>query len=357
MVPKGRKKKSNDIYPCAKCNQQTDDESLQCSFCDSWTHDFCISDKTDVIKHFNDGEVSNSPFCCKSCNPDSIKKDLIHYKKLLIEHAELKTNFDTLVRNTDKIDDVSHKLDELHNQFQIYPTTNDEQNQSASGNDKSATSMTPWSEVAKKKRHPTPHKVAPIVHDIRKIEQEDLQRRSIVISGLNESTNESENDFDIATELCKALDPSCMIQTVFRMGIYKPSSDAMHSRPRLLKVHLSSSSVVKSILTNAHRLKDLDHYKGVFVRRSMSKAERDELKDRCSLLNDTASLSRGFKHVVRNGSIIRFMNCSSLADGKLGRGTFDKSFKPDRKAELIRLHEQQQSQSSNDPSKGQNNTK
>ena len=60
----------------------------------------------------------------------------------------------------------------------------------------------------------------------------------------------------------------------------------------------------------------------------MSKLERDALYDRCRAMNSDETIYERVKFVVVNGTIMKFTNCEDTHDGKLGRGTRDKSFKP-----------------------------
>lgn len=161
------------------------------------------------------------------------------------------------------------------------------------------------------------------VSDLHKVQEDDCHRRSIVIAGLPECGK----DIDDVARLCRHLDPSATVTQTFRMGRvpYSSARPAGPVRPRLLKVHLPSSSVAKSLLSEARKLKDSSEFRGVFIRRSMSVDERKrlaEIRNRCKQLND-ANESEGIKYVVINERLVRFKGCTLQPDGRSVGGTRD----------------------------------
>ena len=54
-------------FPCSICskNVEEDHHALQCSFCDSWSHNKCNNIKTKLYKFHQKNE--DAPFCCSRC--------------------------------------------------------------------------------------------------------------------------------------------------------------------------------------------------------------------------------------------------------------------------------------------------
>lgn len=164
-----------------------------------------------------------------------------------------------------------------------------------------------------------------VVADLQRAKEEESHRRSIVVAGLPEK---GQDNLDVSN-LVKFLDPSAIICEAYRMGRLVRSADG-NSRPRLLKVHLPSSSVVKSVLGESRNLKDSEEFRGVFIRRSMTIAERKELgrlRAKCLELNQKEE-AEGVKYVVWNEHLVKFTGCRADASGRLSAGTRSRSWIP-----------------------------
>lgn len=171
-----------------------------------------------------------------------------------------------------------------------------------------------------------------IVNDLRSIQEQDLQKRCIVVSGLPEA----ESDVLDAQALIKEIDRSVSIVSCYRLGRYVSKDYKRHdgtvvkkTTQRLLKVELASSTVAASVLANASSLKNSTLFSKCFVRRSMSLNERNELKrtrDRAMELNNLEGESSTTKFVVINEKIIRFVNCVRDGSGDLRGGRRDHSW-------------------------------
>ena len=115
-----------------------------------------------------------------------------------------------------------------------------------------------------------------ITDDVKNVHEEEVRRRSAVIIGLSESSD----DISEVRRLCHHLDPCSQVTEVFRMG---KRSD----KPRLLKVHFASSHSQRSVLASAKNLQDSE-WSGVFIRRSMTSEELKlsaSLRKKCAELN------------------------------------------------------------------------
>lgn len=98
--------------------------------------------------------------------------------------------------------------------------------------------------------------------------------RAIVTSGLPEATGKpperSSTDKHKLVSLFDELDVEAEVATTFRMG------NKNDSRPRLTKVILANTKQQKAVIMAAKKLKSSAEFRGVFIRPSLTKAERDE---------------------------------------------------------------------------------
>ncbi|EYB81589.1 hypothetical protein Y032_0378g282 [Ancylostoma ceylanicum] len=101
--------------------------------------------------------------------------------------------------------------------------------------------------------------------------------RSIVLAGIPESisnspTERANNDVICVNTILDFLGVECLPNAVYRMG--KPSPQ----KPRLLKVVLPTSRFQKEAVIRAPRLRFFSH-RGVYLRPSLSKEERDRRRE------------------------------------------------------------------------------
>lgn len=108
--------------------------------------------------------------------------------------------------------------------------------------------------------------------------------RSIVISGLSESmgkpSEKREHDLKAVTSLIDDLGTEATPVAIFRMGatqsLPQTTISARPRPPRLLKIIFATSSQQRSILRDSRILRDSTTFRGVFVRPSLTKQQRDE---------------------------------------------------------------------------------
>ena len=149
--------------------------------------------------------------------------------------------------------------------------------------------------------------------------QED---RSLVLLGLAEGGD----DFANADEICRHLDSSVVIHSVYRLGSPRPGI----TRPRPLKVVLNSCAAAMSVIRQSPKLR-FSWWRLIFVRKCWNDVEMlrlKELHENVVALNE-AERDAGFtvKFGIRNGHIVRYVNCVAGLDGKLGRGILDKEYR------------------------------
>lgn len=116
-------------------------------------------------------------------------------------------------------------------------------------------------------------------HEIEKDHVEALKEaerlRSVVVCHFPESeqsdTLKAEQDDDVAIrQMIHKLSNSAKVEKLYRLGKVKIN------KPRLIKVVLCTSSMQRTVLSNAKTLKQHDEYKGVYVRKSMTPSELEE---------------------------------------------------------------------------------
>ena len=118
-------------------------------------------------------------------------------------------------------------------------------------------------------------KALPRVDDYEAIER----RRSLVIVGMAESNEQKpsahqNSDLKAVQSLMDELDVEAKPVTVYRMG--PRENDDGTKRTRLLKVVMPASVHARLALKNSKNLKNVDGYKKVFVRPSLTREERVE---------------------------------------------------------------------------------
>jgi hypothetical protein len=161
-------------------------------------------------------------------------------------------------------------------------------------------------------------------------DEEAKHRHCLVFAGVPEEGN----DYAVVSEICKKLDRSAEVECVFRMGTLElpkrgntpqPAPEPEPRGPRLLKVRFRASTVARTILQQAPRLKDMSEYKGIYIRRSMSLADRKKLS---ALRKKSHELNKALEgrlentdhYVVVNESLVVFRGCTRQDDGKLTGG-------------------------------------
>lgn len=124
---------------------------------------------------------------------------------------------------------------------------------------------------------PAPSMVSPAVDPPASRTYEDVERaRSLIIAGIPESRADLASirvvhDFNCLREIMDFLNIDCSIVCAYRMGRFN------QSYPRLLKVVLPASFFAKQMLRRAPHLRFFKA-KGLYIRPSLPKEERDRLK-------------------------------------------------------------------------------
>ncbi|MCP4476078.1 MAG: hypothetical protein GY821_16270 [Gammaproteobacteria bacterium] len=105
-------------------------------------------------------------------------------------------------------------------------------------------------------------------------EEAAAHKKSLVVFGLPEGATSGGNskgaDAPVVKELLQACGVNYEVKETFRMGRPDPN----RSRPRLLKVVLSSSAEVVAVLSGKKNLKGKEKWDRVRIRRSLSKSDR-----------------------------------------------------------------------------------
>ena len=291
---------------CTICNKKVASAGFGCGRCKKWTHYKCgglpEAKTTDTVF-----EVDRVLVFCDSCLPEvlafvgDVDSSVVDRVSEVLSKSEAR--FATLEA---KVDSLVTSLAPLISS----PI-------SVSGSGAGAAS---YSAVASRKGVSNAKIIT--VGDFKAIQQEDSHRRNLVVKGLPETG--AEGDLADVVSLIGELDDGVRVIEVFRMG-NRPKDGT----PRLLKVHLASSSCVRSVLNEARKLKNSERFKNVYVRRSMTVEERNHLtalhkkKDELNKLLPEDSTT---KFVVSYEKIMKIVNCERKSDGSLAGGTRDSTF-------------------------------
>lgn len=299
---------------CPMCQKVIQDEhdgynleetSLACARCNQWVHAFCLIDSLPKLERSIAREVLNCftnkhvSVYCPTCVPKIESSMSLH----------------------NKMDGLAVKLDSLlaaRDSHSPEPTA------------APALPVCPASFAAVASKRVTDHarivfsapNKVPTVADLHAISEEEKHRRAIVVSGLAEQGN----DFENVQKLVNVLDKSARVVDAFRMGLI----DTKKQGPRLLKVVFSSSSVAKSVLFEARKLRHSKDFSTVFLRPSMPDDQRKylgKLRESVKQLNNarTGQVIKD-KYVIVRDTILHYVNCNIGPNGVLGRGVIDNNF-------------------------------
>lgn len=105
--------------------------------------------------------------------------------------------------------------------------------------------------------------------------EEKERKRSLVVFGLPESKKEKRSDrikedYQAVEDLLDEVGTDCVPTSVYRL----PGRTDDPTRPRLLKIVLSTSYQQRDVLKNARNLRDSQRFKRTIIRASMTKEER-----------------------------------------------------------------------------------
>ena len=133
-----------------------------------------------------------------------------------------------------------------------------------------------YAEIASRPAFQAPIPSPPVISPIDLVSAEEKEReRSIVVTGLAESPSgdsveRADHDIRAIRSLLTQLKIETVPCSVYRMGSNKDN------RPRLIKVVLPARRFVYDALRLTHTLHTSDNFKGVYVRKSLTQAQRDE---------------------------------------------------------------------------------
>lgn len=250
-------------------------------------------------------------FHCPNCNIDKIMQELHELRSRNISSADVSGVDARFEQMEKKIDNLAKVLTPL---LGVHDTNMPPSSTSSEGTKKS------YADIASK--NSAPGRIVTVA-DLHSAQKADMDSRSIVVVGLLEHAC----DMSDAEELVKEIDISARVVECFRMGVQKEPS----TKPRLLKVILPSSTVARSVLQGANKLKVSKRFSTVYIRKSMSRDERLFLH---KLQSKRKELSEKFKcsspqtkFVVVNDKLLKYDNCVFSSDGILGRGMIDNNFK------------------------------
>lgn len=302
-------------YPCSFCSEEVGDGGVQCNGCKVWLHPTCVLTSSVAATTKVPSKLPQWFYEFLGCNLVQVKCSVCSKCQPENENPDVARRMDAV---ESKVDKLVRMLDPLLSVPNI-----------AIANRTEGTKRSYRDVTAKN----IPTRLATIA-DIQELQKDDKDSRSIVVLGLPERGQDC-NDID---NLLKCIDPSARAIEYFRMGISSVGANltGQHGRegasqkPRLLKVILPSSTVVRSVLHNSPKLKDLNSYSGVYIRRSMPSQERALLRQlylKMKEFNNQARVAGSrTKYVIVNEKMLKYDNCAVLEEGGLGRGVLDRNF-------------------------------
>ena len=89
-----------------------------------------------------------------------------------------------------------------------------------------------------------------------------------------------------------------------RIGVLQPTSGSDQSRPRPIKVSVSSAAHVFQVLKAARMLKSSEQYSKVFIRPDRSIEERELRRKAVAALKEKRLNDPSKRHFIRNGKVI-----------------------------------------------------
>ena len=137
-------------------------------------------------------------------------------------------------------------------------------------------------------------KTADILSVVKKVVEQEDRSRNIMVFGLADEENETLSDK--ISELMEEIGEKPRIE-VSRLG------KVTTTKPRPVKVTLSSSLIVSQILSKARCLKNSSRYKSVFISSDRSYEERAEHKTLVEILKKKKIEEPNKKHFISNGTV------------------------------------------------------
>lgn len=290
---------------CAECRKDGGNDCFECGLCAKWLHFECVNVLKKNVRAIAENE--HILVICQDCTKFAQKR---------------RTAISSIVPvpsiDEDRMAAVESQLATVVSTLQkMCPPDN-----ATDDNVSTAVPARSFAQVASQNAGPG----GPVIYTRPSGEDESQHNRCIVVRGLPENGN----DFEEISSMVKILDPSAAVQQVFRMGLYAPRRQhdpqtATTPPPRLLKVQMPSSTVARSVLQRAYRLKQTTGMENIFIRRSMPDHERKKfyaLRKKAADLNalpDTQS--KCDRYVVVNERLVVFRNCTRDVNARFVNGT------------------------------------
>lgn len=196
----------------------------------------------------------------------------------------------------DKMNDLTNLIDHTrHEIIQTFRKEIDELNVTISGIKVDVCELQKANEVLKKKCQFIENELAvmkqqqtnalfEITHEV---EERELRKLNLVISGLPESSALSDNFEQDDEELCQTMLQKLNILETDGIRIHRIGKIGQTKRPRLLKVKCKNIEQKITILRKGRELRDHQQYKNVYInpdrtylQRAMHQSLREELKQR-----------------------------------------------------------------------------
>ena len=136
---------------------------------------------------------------------------------------------------------------------------------------------------------------------VEQVIKEDDCSRNFLVFGLAEETEEDTPKMVNGLLECVGVKPK---HESVRIGVQRQSGTDQPSKPRPIKVSVSSSAHVIQILRAARKLKNSEHYQHVFIAPDRTVEERKCRRELVALLNQKRQEETDKRHFIRNGKVV-----------------------------------------------------
>ena len=133
---------------------------------------------------------------------------------------------------------------------------------------------------------------------VQQVVQADDRSKNIIVFGLKEEKNEDINA--VIDEVLESVGQKPRHEAV-RIGLKRESAGG---QPRPVKVSVASSAHAMEILWSAKRLKNVEHFKNVFISPDRTSEERKNRREVVALLKKKLQDEPGKRYFIRNGTVV-----------------------------------------------------
>ena len=320
MAPKKKKKatvkpdEANPEESCIHCKQDLsgdDVDALACQICDLWSCGDCINVPEEVYKYLQDN-TEDFPFICKDCKPKIPEmKEMIDLKRNYAELQKKVSSFETKQQQDEnRLTGIELQLSELTTsneaQTSLINTLNENLTEMKANNLEGFPNLldaNPPQQLMDFISKSVKPMMQPMINtQMNERSQIELIKHNLVISGMAENTNDTDDDVKFAQMIKDEMDLVVEVESTSRLQRKEQSAD-----PKLLKVTLKDMKIRKAILSKATSLRNSanDHVKTkVYIRPELTSKQLEDSKNLSTQLRAKKTANPDKRYKIYRGSII-----------------------------------------------------